>query len=328
MKKLNATSSLYPHCFRLLAAALVVALVCACSALATRAQIASLPPGTVVLRCSQVSESSGLARSRLRGDLFWTHNDSGDSPRLFAFDSRGLWHATLKLKHAAALDWEDMCSFTRDGKHYLAIADVGDNGRARKEVVIYGVREAAVTPIRDEGRAQPAELAANVNFEIHVHYPDGAADCEAMAYDPWREQFILVTKANLEARIYVVAFNPEVGKQKVNAEQIGSLFLPMVTGASIADDGQTLALATYGPTCLLRRPRNVDWHTANAQQRKTATWAPPSQDELELLPAPPRRQGESICFSEDGTHLFLTSEGQPMPLFTVGIATTEKPVDK
>lgn len=313
---LSISATFLQLAYRLGVAAMALAIVSACAVLATRAQIWAPPPppGAVLLDCDEVTESSGLARSRLEDDLLWTHNDSGDVPRLFAFDSQGSWRATVRLAKAKALDWEDMCSFDRDGKHYLAVADSGDNRRQRKSVVIYGVEEPQLQKQRAD---KPSKLSSELRFEIHVRYPAGAADCEALAYDPWRKQLILVTKEALRARIYAISFNPAGGKQETQAQQIGSVILPMVTGATVSDDGQMLALATYGPSCLLRRPSQTDWSKATSEQRTQATWMPANAEGLELVPAPPRRQGESICFDRTGTRLLMTSEGHPMPLFTV-----------
>ena len=36
-----------------------------------------------------ISEMSGLAKSRRYAEVYWMHNDSGDSARLFAVDSEG-----------------------------------------------------------------------------------------------------------------------------------------------------------------------------------------------------------------------------------------------
>ena len=44
----------------------------------------------------KIHESSGLAVSHRHPGLFWTHNDSGDAPRLYAFDEQGRHHGTLR----------------------------------------------------------------------------------------------------------------------------------------------------------------------------------------------------------------------------------------
>src|SRR4051812_34259336 len=47
----------------------------------------------------RITESSGLAASRLHPGIYWTHNDSDDGPYIYAVDSRtGKTVATLTLK--------------------------------------------------------------------------------------------------------------------------------------------------------------------------------------------------------------------------------------
>src|SRR5205085_12428518 len=91
-------------------AALVVACAAACqpSPVAQRGRGASsaatggaraAPPATAVLlarlESREVTESSGIVASRRNPGLFWTHNDSGDGPFVYAFDraarARGVW---------------------------------------------------------------------------------------------------------------------------------------------------------------------------------------------------------------------------------------------
>ena len=93
----------------------------ASKAYGTPAQIAELEDGAI-------DESSGVVASRRNPDLFWTHNDSGDGPFLYAFDlnggKRGTWHVT----GAKAFDWEDIAAGPGST---LDIADIGDNDAAR-----------------------------------------------------------------------------------------------------------------------------------------------------------------------------------------------------
>jgi hypothetical protein len=307
--------------FRFAFSVVVVLLIAAGLRLTSRGQINPADSGAVLLDSNLVTESSGLARSRQAEDRLWTHNDSGDSPRLFAVTRQGNFLASLTIQHAQAVDWEDMCSFTRNGTDYLAVADVGDNVEMRKEVVIYGVEE----PALPESNRETLALSTRLKFELHVRYPKGPVNCEAIAYDPWRQQFILATKERLWSHIYAVDFDPHKSQQSTTAQLIGSLILPMVTGAAISDDGQLLALSTYGPTCLLRRKPDVDWTAASEAERRQAKWYPKSSEELELVPAPPRRQGEAVCFDTTGSKLLMTSEGSPMPLWTVDLGVPTAP---
>ena len=54
--------------------------------LATAQDAKPQPTELVILQSSELNESSGVAQV---GELLWTHNDSGDKPRLFAFASDG-----------------------------------------------------------------------------------------------------------------------------------------------------------------------------------------------------------------------------------------------
>jgi len=96
-----------------------------------------------VLANKAINESSGLAAGRTVPGVFWTHNDSGDRPRIFAFNAKGDNIATVKI-NGAARDWEDMAAFTKNNKHYLLLADVGDNSRKRKTSTLYIIKKKLV----------------------------------------------------------------------------------------------------------------------------------------------------------------------------------------
>ncbi len=193
--------------------------------------------------------------------------------------------------------------------------DVGDNAFARKHVIIYGLKEPKVEyqPAGADRRAsKPTKESTKADFEVHVTYPAGPLNCEALAYDPWRKEFILASKEEFRSQIFAVAFDPEAGKQEARAQWLTTVPVPFVTGASISDDGKLLALGTYGPTCILRR--------TTGEPSPSANWKSDKDGELELLPAPSRKQGESICFDKDATRLMMTSEGQPMLLITSALS--------
>lgn len=274
--------------------------------------------GDIELSSSEIIESSGLARSTRDDDILWTHNDSGDKARLFAFDRQGKVRAELVVKKAEAHDWEDMCSFERDGKHYLAVGDIGDNPLMRKHVTIYVFEE---PKLRSDGKSDDKKsdflrLDEKVLCEIQVKYPQGPTNCEALAYDPLTQSFLLATKENFQSNIYRVPIALDEKKSEVEAIKLGSLNLPLVTGAAISDDGAMLAIATYGPPCIVRRLNNA---TSVSKETNVAEWNLKDASATQFFEAPPRRQGESICFEKDGRSVLLTSEGSPMPLYIVPI---------
>ena len=128
---------------------------------------------------TEISELSGVAKSAQYEDVFWVHNDSGDEPRIFAIDIEGKvlippflngqYHGEqaergkepwpgLQIELAANIDWEDIA--IDDGNIY--IADMGNNGNARRDLGIYVLTEPNPRAIF---RARPLQF-------IPVSYPD------------------------------------------------------------------------------------------------------------------------------------------------------------
>jgi hypothetical protein len=263
------------------------------------------------LEHGDIIESSGLAVSHRhggpQGDLFWTHNDSGDEPRIFALDRTGRHRGTCRLIGAEAVDWEDLGSFALRGRPYLFVADVGDNLKKRDDCTIYLI---------DEPNLGETTTAAR---PLRFTYEDGPLDCEAVGLDTAQQVFILVEKvydSRSSGRVYQLSWNsrPEDGRRvakRIGSLPRGRLFLPWeaATGMDISPDGRRAVVATYGSKGLeYVRAADESWQDAFAK-------AP-----LEIvLPSPVdgRRLGESIAYGLDGVTLYLTSEKKPCPLFAI-----------
>jgi len=101
-----------------------------------------------------VSEMSGMVQSKRFADVYWLHNDSGDSARLFAVNGQGeiLFPSYLPvhgqksrlgrtpwpghvINLAVNYDWEDIAI----DQDWIYIADTGNNGNARRDLGIYVV---------------------------------------------------------------------------------------------------------------------------------------------------------------------------------------------
>ncbi len=74
-------------------------------------------PGIVWVDSKEIHESSGLARSRKVERLLWTHNDSGDGPRLFAFDADGRVHAVVDVTNVESVDWKICAALLGKANH-------------------------------------------------------------------------------------------------------------------------------------------------------------------------------------------------------------------
>jgi hypothetical protein len=243
------------------------------------------------LKHRKINESSGIAASHLQAGIFWTHNDSGDDPRIYRFDGQGTHLGTCQIKGAKAIDWEDMCSFQIKGVSYLLLADVGDNGKRRESYSLYLLREPSAGQ-------KTAELEATFTFQ----YEDGPHNCESIAYDPVGHQFVIVTKMSRGAcTAFLLPWPKQPSKQQV-AKSIGALKVPIATAMDISPDGLRAIIVTYLDAYEFTRQEDENWKTAFAR--------PPRRISMPL-----RRQGESICFGQDGKSLFLTSEKLPTPLY-------------
>lgn len=259
----------------------------------------------VIIDIPELTESSGLAFSTRSDDVLFSHNDSGDSTRLFAFNSKGKFLYELHLEKAKSKDWEDMCSFEYEGKNWLAVGDIGDNDFQHDFVSIYVFKE----PKEKEG---DRKRKAEVEYELKVEYPKGAVNCEALAYDPIRHSFLLLSKENLNCSFYEVPIPADPkGDIRVKAKQVARYVIPLVTGAAISRDGQRLAICTYGPACLIERNANKPDKPWEMKASELAT---------KFFEVPARKQGEAICFSPNGNQLWLTSEHRPTPLIKVKLA--------
>lgn len=253
------------------------------------------PAKIATLENDKINESSGLAVSRRAANRFWTHNDSGDKPRLFCFDLKGRHLGTSKLSDAKAVDWEDMCSFELDGISWVLVADTGDNGVRRKSCRLY-LAEEPKKPGDEIKRLQ----------KIRLTYSTGPMDCEAMGVDPVSRRLLLVEKRPwINCRVFEAKL-PEFGQREVVAQPIATVNLPMVTAMDVSPDGRRAIVMTLGQAFEYHREPEESW--SKAFKRKPRT-----------IGMPARRQGEAICYGADGKELFLTSELTPTPLFKIAV---------
>lgn len=254
----------------------------------------STPQRLAVLENREISESSGLAVSRRDPNRFWTHNDSGDSARLFCFDMEGKHKGTCRIKKAKSTDWEDMCSFTEEGKAKLLVADIGDNTRRRQTCYLYVIKEPK-DPGKDTKKFR----------KISVRYADGPRDCEAIGIDIVSRKLIFVTKIlGLVAHIYEGDFPREGEGNQITLKRIGSSRLPMVTAMDISPDGRRAIVLTLGQAFEFVRDEGETWTDAFGRKPRK-------------VHMPPRKQGEAICYGANGRDLYLTSELRPAPFYVV-----------
>jgi hypothetical protein len=256
----------------------------------------SSPQQLATLENQDILESSGLASSRRSPKVFWTHNDSGDTARMFAFDEQGRDLGTCVLEGAVAVDWEDMASFERDGTSWLLLADVGDNLKQREDYQLYLVRE-----------PDPAKARVSIHATIRFRYPSGPQDCEAIAVDATTGKVLLITKGVLQAEVFGLELPSQPTDKMLVAKRVARVPIPLPTAMDVSADGRRAVVLTYGAAYNFIREPGEDW--ADVFHRKGR-----------LVQMPIRKQGESICYGRDNETLYLTSEKIPTPLWQVARA--------
>jgi len=249
----------------------------------------------------RIDESSGLAASRRYPGYLWTHNDSGDKPRLFLIDQQGQTAATVLLQGASARDWEDMAIAGKGDDAWVYAGDIGDNLSWRPSVVIYRWRE----PKLDLSKGA---VTVTVPCErLVVTYPGGPRDAETLLATAGGE-LIIVSKSAGASAIFKTPKPFKAGATQ-KLVQIGSYrfaaqngFGALTTGGDLSPDGKRLVIRTYTHAYEWKLPEKSPW---------SSVW----QSVPHSFALPPAKQGESICYSEDGSRLFVTSERRPAPLW-------------
>jgi len=270
------------------------------------------PPTTITtIKEKSITESSGLAASRTTPGAYWTHNDSGDGPFIYAFDTRGDSLGIFRVTGAQAVDWEDMAAGPgpQAGKSYLYLGDIGDNNEARDEVVVYRVLEPSLTAATRKltkarpGSTEPAEA-------IRLKYPDGKHDAEALLVHPTTGNIYIVNKVPIANPVVYEATAPFTAGRVTTMKRLGEIHVPsifggVVTGGSISPDGRRVALCDYFQGYEIVLPASSRDFDDIWRQRMTG------------FDLGKRKQGESITYRLDGKAFLATSEGKQSPLIQV-----------
>ena len=270
------------------------------------------PPTTIAnIKNPAVNESSGLAASRTDANIYWTHNDSGDGPLVYALDAKGESRGVFRVAGAQARDWEDMAvgPGPERGVSYLYLGDIGDNAEARSEIVVYRVPEPKLTAAdKNSSKSNPRTTAAA--DAIRLRYPDGKFDAETLLVHPTSGNLYIVTKVMLKNATVYEAPAPLTPGKVITMKRIGDIKVPSLiggalTGGSISPDGRRVALCDYLQAYEAVLPPSS--RNFNDLWKQTFTAFRLGQ----------REQGEAITYRADGKAILATSEGKLPPLIQV-----------
>lgn len=251
---------------------------------------------------SALTEISGIDAGIKNPNVVWVHNDSGDSARIFAVDAKtGQTLGSYTLGGAKAVDWEDIeVATAADGKSYIYVGDIGDNGLSRSNVVIYRVPEPTVT-----GTAtNPANTTLTGIDQLRLAYPNGEKiNSESLAVDPRSGNLMVIEKTSGDvSRVYSAPATAWGSTGDTTLQQVATLDTShtnskLVTSADFSPDGSELAVRTYRDVLLWNRDPN------------SSAWSPFSQQPVMGPAVPNESQGEAIAFHPDGDGYVTVSEG-------------------
>jgi hypothetical protein len=244
-------------------------------------------PERTLARIPQLPEASGIAASRRVPGRLWAINDSGE-PLIYMLEASGKVTGKVRLTKATVNDWEAIAVGPCASGSCLYIADIGDNDGDRRGVSIYRVTEPEESPA--------AEVAAEV---LHVSYPDGPQDAEALVVTP-DGRLSIITKGDT-GTIAIYRLPPAVKSDApVVLERVGTIrdgpvsADDRITDAAASGDGQWTALRTKRKLSLFR-----------TAELMSANWRPVAVVDLAPLREP---QGEGVAFAPDNT-LYVAGEG-------------------
>ncbi len=226
----------------------------------------------------EIDEPSGLVASRRQPGLFWTHNDSGDTPRLFAVTGDGKLIAEFSVIGASAKDWE---AIAIDDQGRLYIGDIGNNLNRRRDLVIYRVPE----PQIEIGRpARSGVLTTDMSIEFY--YPEQKAfpdlgmlnfDAEAIFWSANESgsRLYLLTKHRSDQKTVLYRVEAkDIGRpqaaSRIGAFDVGGdpdLYGGRVTGAALSRDARYLAVLTYHAVFIFQRPPAGENYLAHLKNR-------------------------------------------------------------
>lgn len=241
------------------------------------------------VKASALAELSGIIPSQAYPDCFWTHNDSGDRAQLFLIDKKAELQGTYVLEDIDAIDIEDIARFTKDGKTYLVLADIGDNRAVRKHISLYIFEEPSWRAESRQYRIARADIQV-----LEMRYADKPRDAEALFIDPIDQQGYLVSKRDFQSQLYTFELAPNSPQPQVVKAKLALPFT-FITAADISANGRHLLMKNLTEIFYWPRPATLSIAEALAQPYTKIAYSP-------------EPQGEAICFGDNPAVFFTISE--------------------
>ncbi|MEZ4235565.1 MAG: PKD domain-containing protein [Myxococcota bacterium] len=244
-----------------------------------------------------LNELSGIAPSRIADDVYWVHEDSGNSTSITAVNIWGNTLGTYSLPPMS--DFEDI-SIQVDpetGVSMMFLGDIGNNNHDRGSLAIYVVEE---PDPYGSGDLDPLRMGFS--------YPGTSRDSEALLVDPLTMDIYLISKEYSGPSNAFVKRAPHDSEGPFVLEDLGQLaFEITATGGDVSADGTRVVLRDYSPTAHL-------WIRDAYHPLEDVFAEQPCSVGIHSEP-----QGEAVAFTTDGAGIVTVSEGTQQPLYYIGL---------
>ena len=234
-------------------------------------------------------EISGIVKSRRWPDLYWTHNDSGNEPRIYAVHRDGSLYKAAKgkvrgvqIRGAENVDWEDIAA---DASGHIIVADTGNNDNDRRDLALYYLDE----PAPDADRAE-------VTRKLLVAYPEqrkfpprkDELNFDAETLFALGDQLFLCTKRRTDGLSSVYRVDAPPAGDRAALVLVDQFDVRgKATGADATADGKQVVVLTYEGLWL--------FDVADATH--------PLSGAVRWLPLKGTTNAEAVCFADDATLL-------------------------
>ena len=258
------------------------------------------------LSSKEMNEISGIAASGIDPNIYYVHNDSGDTSRFFAITADGKLKSTIYFKGDAkakqgVYDCEDIAvgPGPLKNKSYIYLGDIGDNTGKRPFLTIYRFAENADWLKNEVNNASAVP--------VHLKYPDGPRDAETLMVDPIEKLLYIVSKRQDSVSVYTAPLKYKPNDTITLTKRCKLFFAGLkvfkwITAGDISKDGSQVALRSYEKVYYWKRNgKEPIWKTM--------------QDKPQVPFYVPEKQGEAIGFAADGKGYYTTSEGVYSPVY-------------
>ncbi len=246
---------------------------------------------------AEINESSGIIS--FNGNI-WTHNDSGDDPKIYEMSiASGEILNTIEFENATARDWEDIAQDSQ----FVYVSDMGNNAGKRQDLAIYKSKKTAIL----DGDATSEAIKLNITYPDRVDFKPQAYkhnfDCEAIL--ALEDSLYIFSKNHLDKHCRFYTASKTLPNQVLNLKDRFDT-KGMVTGAAINKENGVLALLGY----------NLDPAVGNFGPFVWLFWDYPNQDffrgKSKRINMPVIAQSEGIAYWKEGKFLISTEKTRMM----------------